>query len=198
MPKKVDHAQRRLQLAEAVWRIASARGLEDVTLRQVATEAGVATRQVQYYFGTRRELLLGALNLLNERQRHRVEARIPESPGPRAVLREMLLGMLPLDAYARTASLVHIAYFVRSIGDDELAAAFRRQGEPPPESLLMSTLSEAADEGLLRPGLDIHREAETLLALTSGPALDLLIGMRLPEDVIAVLDYHLDRIFADE
>lgn len=195
MPRRVDHGQRRRRLAEAVWRIASERGLEAVTLRQVAAEAGVATRQVQYYFGTRRELLLGALNLLNERQRQRVEARIPVSTGPRSVLREMLLGMLPLDEHARTASLVHIAYFVRSIGDDELAAAFRRQGEPPPEELLTSILREAADQGALRAGLDIDREAETLLALTSGPALDLLIGMRTPAEVIAVLDYHLDRIF---
>ncbi|WP_197688087.1 MULTISPECIES: TetR family transcriptional regulator [unclassified Actinoplanes] len=39
--------------------------LEDATIRRVAAEAGVPARQLQYYFGTRDDLLLGALELLN-------------------------------------------------------------------------------------------------------------------------------------
>ena len=41
MPKIVDHEARRAELAEAVWRLASRDGLEAVTLRGVAAEAGL-------------------------------------------------------------------------------------------------------------------------------------------------------------
>jgi hypothetical protein len=48
VPRFADHDQRRRQIAEAVWRPAAPRGLEDVTLWQVAAEAGVSMRLVQY------------------------------------------------------------------------------------------------------------------------------------------------------
>ncbi|WP_020669879.1 TetR/AcrR family transcriptional regulator [Amycolatopsis nigrescens] len=195
MPKRVDHDERRRQIAEAVWRIASTRGLEDVTLRQVATEAGVSTRLVQYYFGTRQELLLGALKLLNERQQHRIEARIPASPEPRAVLREVLVGMLPVDEEATVASLVHIAYFVRAMGDAELKAAFQNPAGPSLEEIFTGILLAAAGEGLTAPGLDLAREADSLLALVGGFGPDVLLGLRTIEEVIEVVDYHLTRIF---
>jgi AcrR family transcriptional regulator len=43
MPKVVDHEQRRGELAAAVWSLASREGLEAVTVRRVAEEAGWST-----------------------------------------------------------------------------------------------------------------------------------------------------------
>ena len=41
MPKKVDHGRRREEIAEAVCRLAGRQGLDGVSLRQVAAEAGL-------------------------------------------------------------------------------------------------------------------------------------------------------------
>lgn len=52
-------------------------GLERVTMRQVAAEAGVSTRLLQYYFGTREALLAGAYASRSCFDRERLKALIP-------------------------------------------------------------------------------------------------------------------------
>lgn len=195
MPKKVDHEQRRRQIAEAVWRIASGRGLEDVTLRQVAAEAGVSTRLVQYYFGSRDALLLGALELLSLDQKRLVEERIPADASPRRLVREILVGLLPLDDQQRMFLLVQLAYFIRALNDEALAAAFLDPEDESLERLLVEIMSAARSAGHVADGLDLDREADTLLAVSTGVGPDILVGLKTADQVIAVIDYHLDRIF---
>ena len=64
MPRKVDHAERRRELLEALWRVVERAGLAAVSYRDVAAEAGVSVRLVQYYFPTKAELLADALELV--------------------------------------------------------------------------------------------------------------------------------------
>lgn len=75
MPKRVDHAERRSEIAEALVRVAGRRGLHAVGMRDVAAEAGVSLRLVQYYFETKEKLLLYGLQHLAERFGERVAAR---------------------------------------------------------------------------------------------------------------------------
>ena len=60
MPKVVDHEERRAELAAAVWRLASREGLEAVTVRRVAEEAGWSTGALVHYFADKEELILVA------------------------------------------------------------------------------------------------------------------------------------------
>ena len=58
-------------------------------MREVAAEAGVSLRLVQYYFGTKEELLLAAMQRLAAQLSERVMARVkdarpPEGPACRA------------------------------------------------------------------------------------------------------------------
>src|ERR1700722_6895881 len=64
MPKRVNHEERRQQIADALLRTAAVRGLHATGMREVAAEAGVSLRLVQYYFGTKEELLLAAMQRL--------------------------------------------------------------------------------------------------------------------------------------
>ena len=52
MPKKVDRQERRTRIADALMRVAADQGLEAVSLRHVAAEAGVSAGMVQHYFRT--------------------------------------------------------------------------------------------------------------------------------------------------
>lgn len=125
MPKLVDHDPRRRQIAQAVWRLATLGGLEDVTLRQVAAEAGVSPRLLQYYFGTRDQLLLGALEDLDKDAEQRARDRLTalgDKPETRA-----LAGTAPLDDERRSRHLVQAAYFVRFLVDRQLDRIFTDQ-----------------------------------------------------------------------
>ncbi|MFJ1764348.1 TetR/AcrR family transcriptional regulator [Amycolatopsis sp. NPDC088138] len=197
MPRLADHEQRRRQIAEAVWRIASARGLEDVSLRKVAAEAGVSLRLVQYYFGTRNDLLLGALEILNKVAEEHTRAEVgPEADAtPRQVLRTMLVGMLPLDDERRTRYLVYLAYFVRSLTDPDLAAAFSA-APPELERLTADLLAWGQQRGEVAPDLDLLPEAELLLSSVDGLQTSLILGQRTPEAVFALIDHQLGRLFS--
>lgn len=194
MPRLADHEQRRRQIAEAVWRIASARGLEDVSLRKVAAEAGVSLRLVQYYFGTRDDLLLGALEILNADAGESAGIGPEEDATPREVLRAMLVGMLPVDDGSRTRYLVHLAYFVRSLSDPELASAFSA-APPELERLTADLLAWGRDRGEVAPDLELLPEAELLLSSVDGLQTSIILSQRTPEAAIALIDHQLDRLF---
>lgn len=199
MPRVVDHQQRRHQIAAAVWQLAAGNGLESVTMRQVAAAAGVSLRQVQYYFGTRDQLLLQSLRLLNQRGAEAAKARIEpvaESLSPKQLARAILLESMPLDAARREQALVHIAYFVRALSDAALSEALRTQdGMDAGElELLLAGLIEQDAQRPLGEGAARH-EAEMLLALAFSGGADALAGLRSIEQALATLDYQLDRLF---
>lgn len=186
MSRQVDHEQRRRHIATAVWRLAAAGGLEDATIRRVAAEAGVPARQLQYYFGTREDLLLGALDLLNREAETEAGQRIAElgaDPEPREVLRAVLLELLPLDESRRQRHLVQAAYFVRFLADEALRDRIR---DTPPEleRLIALLLPEA------------HRdEADFLLAGAAGLQGQVLLGQMTAERAVELIDRQLDRLF---
>lgn len=195
MPKRVDHHLRRLQIAEALWRIAASRGLEEVSMRQVAAEAGVSTRLVQYYFETRERLLVEALALRNEHDRKRIESRLPEGASLQDAIRVLLLGLLPLDAESRQSTLIQLAYGIRAVNDPQLAEHVIRPSKPGLDELVTDLLAGAQAAGQLHEGLDPACEAGTLLALSNGMSYDVLMGMRSADDAVALVDYNLRRVF---
>src|SRR6478609_9729404 len=79
VPRRVDHEERRRQIADALVRTAATRGLHATGMREVAAEAGVSLRLVQYYFGTKEELLLAAMQHLAARFSARAVARFREA-----------------------------------------------------------------------------------------------------------------------
>lgn len=197
MPRHADHDARRRQIAEALWRLAANGGLEDVSLRQVGGEAGVSMRLVQYYFGTRQDLLLGALEILNADAEAQTKERI-STLGPqlglRTVVRAVLMELLPLDDERRARSLVYLAYFIRFIRDAELRAAI--QGSAPAlEELIAGLIAEAQRQGEADPHLHSRREADLLVAATQGLQDQILLRQRSIEEAEQLLDYQLEHIF---
>ncbi|MEU9504527.1 TetR/AcrR family transcriptional regulator [Streptomyces sp. NPDC048196] len=199
MPKRVDHAERRTQIAEALVRVAGRRGLHAVGMRDVAAEAGVSLRLVQYYFETKEKLLLAGLQHLAVRFGERVAARARSAeaaPGPRATVESLLLASLPTDEESRTFHLVYTSYAVLSVTEPALAAQPFLQHPGAAEDVLTDLLRQASAAGLTTPGLEPRLEASSLLALSAGLGTSILVGHRTPDSATAVLRHQLDRIFA--
>ena len=100
MPRQVNHEERRQTILEALFRIAARDGLGAASIRAVAAEAGIPAPQVQYYFGTKGQLLDGALDLLGRRVVGRGLALMQEAgddPPPETLLRAALTGSHPTD-----------------------------------------------------------------------------------------------------
>ncbi|MEU9717633.1 TetR/AcrR family transcriptional regulator [Streptomyces sp. NPDC047976] len=198
MPKRVDHEERRGQIAEALVRVAGRRGLHAVGMRDVAAEAGVSLRLVQYYFETKEKLLLYGLQHLTDGFTARVGARLAAagpSPGPRATAEALLLASLPTDEESRTFHLLYSSYAILSVTDEALAAQPFIDNPDAAEDALAGLLAQAREAGLTGPDIDARTEAIGLLAMAGTLGTAILVGQRGPDSAIAVLRHHLDRIF---
>lgn len=198
MPKRVDHEERRTQIAEALIRVAGRRGLHAVGMRDVAAEAGVSLRLVQYYFQTKEKLLFYGLQHLTDRFTARVGARLAAAgpdPGPRTTVEALLLASLPTDEEGRTFHLLYSSYSILSVTDEALAAQPFIDNPDAAENAVAGLICQAQESGLADPDVDARTEAISLLAMTATMGTSILVGQRGPESAVAVLRHHLDRIF---
>jgi AcrR family transcriptional regulator len=201
VPKRVDHEERRRQIAEALLRVAAARGLHATGMREVAAEAGVSLRLVQYYFGTKEELLLAAMQHLAVQFSHRAQARISrlneteKPPQPRDVLAAILTEALPADEQRRTFTVLSTAYLALSLTDPVLAIAPLVKNFGAVVDVVAAQLRAAQAADATPAGLDADLEAISLLAMSSGLGLSVLVGQSSAGQAQAVIDYYLDRLF---
>ena len=201
MPKRVDHEERRRQIADALLRTAAARGLHATGMREVAAEAGVSLRLVQYYFGTKEELLLFGMQHLavqfGERAMTRIR-RIKEAGGqasPRDVIAAILAEALPADDGRRTFAVLNAAYFALALTDPALAIAPLVKNTNAVIDVIAAQLRTAQAAGDTPAHLEPDAEALSLLAMSAGLGNSVLAGQSSLEQAQAVIDYHLDRLF---
>jgi AcrR family transcriptional regulator len=201
VPRRVDHEERRRQIADALVRTAATRGLHATGMREVAAEAGVSLRLVQYYFGTKEELLLAAMQQLATQFSDRVLARIQGmrekgSPaGPRDVIAAILTEALPADDQRRTFTLVYTAYLALSLTDPALAIRPLARNSSIVGDVIAAQLQAAQADGDMAAGLDADVEAISLLTMSAGLGTSVLAGQSTPGQAQAVIDYHLRRLF---
>jgi AcrR family transcriptional regulator len=193
VPKVVDHEERRRELAGAVWRVILRGGVEGVSVREVAAEAGWSTGSLRHYFKTKEELLASAARLLEERVIRRLRERTSGLP-PREAVRAALCQVLPLDEERRVEGRIWFAYANRSLVDGRIAEEHQIVFDGVRE-LCVGAIQEMAEIGHLAPGADPDLEASRLHALVDGLAVHGLLGRVGEGEMLAVLDAHLDEIF---
>ena len=95
MPKVVDHAQRREEIALVACRVVAQYGFEQATIVRIAREAGYTTGMVAHYFDTKQDIIIAALRLILTR----IEARLTKPAAEGASdLQAVLTETLPIDA----------------------------------------------------------------------------------------------------
>lgn len=198
VPKRVDHAQRRAHVIDALVRVAAAEGLHAVTLRAVAAEAGISLNLVQYYFQTKAQLLHAALERLEQQSHQRWSARLVGLPHPvtaHAFIEAFLAEALPTDENSRAFHLVWTSYAVLAMTDPELAAQPFIAGPDRLERQLTDVLQQAQQDGALDSRRDAAAEAAHLLSLSHGLGTSVLVGQRTAGAVMGILRAHLDQLF---
>jgi AcrR family transcriptional regulator len=177
------------------------RGLHATGMREVAAEAGVSLRLVQYYFGTKEELLLAAMQHLAAQFVGRVQARIKriketaDPVNPRDIIAAILTEGLPADDERRTFIVLYTAYFALSLTEPALASAPLVRNSSAVIDVVAAQLRAAQAAGGTPAHLDPDLEALSLLAMSAGLGTSVLGGQSSPAQAQAVIDYHLHRLF---
>jgi AcrR family transcriptional regulator len=153
---------------------------------------------VQYYFHSKNELLLGALTYLGEQLSARVREHIRSlgtPPTPRNVLYGTLTAILPTDEEGRRLTRTYAAYYTLVLAEPELAAEHGATYPDALERFLAGYLRTAQQAGQVDPSLDAEMVVAGLLALTNGLGSSVLGSQRDGDAALAILTYHLDRLF---
>jgi AcrR family transcriptional regulator len=192
VPRQVDHEGRRSRIAEAVCLLTDERGLEGVTLRDVAARAGVSMGAVQRCFATKEQMLLFAVRHIGARIRGRSNAKAGSSPARsgRAALGHLLSEMSLLREENRAEARVWLAFVARAAVSPPLAAELRADYAQF-HDVVVSLLREAAAAD------DPHTQARALIALADGLTTHVLVGHLSPQAAQQTLDAHLRTLWDD-
>lgn len=199
MPRIVDPAQRRQDLADAVWRVVRRDGLAAASVREVAREAGLSTGSLRHYFASQSELRLFAMQHVVDRIRRRVESvgipgdgtTLPADPGEATV--RVLSELLPLDAGRQAENEVWLAFTAAAQTD----AALRPLRDEAYDQLRQ--VCGASVGQLLGPTATADRttvETERLFAVLDGLAVHAAMrpDRATPAVLRSVLQLHVDQL----
>ncbi len=197
MPKVVDHEERRAELGDAVWRLAAREGLEAVTVRRVAEEAGWSTGALVHYFENKEDLLLFAFRTVADRVGRRLAAATERASAPLELARSQLLEGLPLDREREAEVRVWFAFLGLALTRPALARA-QRLTYRAWRGRVADLLSEAQKRGELRADVDCGAEAAALVALVDGLAIQATFEPRAlsARRQTELVDAHLDTLRA--
>src|ERR1700677_1454684 len=94
MPKIVDHARRRDDIAQVACQVVASFGFEQRTVARIARAAGYTTGMLAHYYESKQEIILAALRLILLR----IEQRLTrERNGAEATLLDVLSEALAID-----------------------------------------------------------------------------------------------------
>ena len=194
VPKKVDHHARRTLLADALMRVAARRGLEDVSLRHVAAEAGVTAGMVQHYFATKDEMMVFAIGAVRDRVEQRLAAgALPRDAGPRRLVEALLVQLLPLDEERELEAHVGLAFQAYAAVKPEIAELLRADTSGM-RAVLAGQIREAQQRRHTPTDVGADLAGTALLSLVEGLVLHVLGRHFTAEDALTVLRSQLDLV----
>ncbi|RNB85149.1 TetR family transcriptional regulator [Brevibacillus fluminis] len=194
MPKIVDHQKRKEELAEAAWRVIRREGIDGVSVRRVAEEAGMSLGSLRHYFETQSQLLTFSMRMVSERVNQRM-TQLPLTNDLRTDIELVIAQLLPLDEERCAEAEVWLAFAGKAIVDpeihrlsldvhDELFASFRRM------------IGMLKQQKLISEVMDLDLESKRLHALIDGLVVHhASFPERLSkEEMIGIVSNHLDSL----
>jgi AcrR family transcriptional regulator len=187
MPRLIDADTRRRDIARATWALILREGLEAVSVRTVAKEAGLSAGSLRHVFSTQAELLAFAMAAIGERLTERLAALDP-SAAPLDAATDVLAQIIPLDEERRREAEVWFAFIARARVDPGLRALGRQADEA-----LREIVRRALDPLALA---DADLAVEDVYALVDGLTLHAVLqpGRPAPATMRRVLRTHLERL----
>lgn len=162
MPKIVDHDARRRDVARIAARLIAAAGLDRVTVRDIAREAGCSTAVVSHYFQNKHELLLHVYRMAMADTVAQVRRR--RDRGGDIV--RCLEAILPLDRQRRDNWKIWFAFWGMAMEDAHFMAEQRKRGREA-RRLIVELLETASDIPADSPQVR-DMQARRLLVAVSG------------------------------
>lgn len=197
MPKIVNHEERKEHIAEAVWRVIRKDGLNGVSVRRVADEAGLSLGALRYYFDAQDELLAYSMRLISHRANERIR-NLPDTGEPRERIERIIAELLPLDGVRTAEAEVWFAFVGKALSDPAIGALSREVHDELYEGF-RSMVDPLVSLKLAKDGIDADRETKRLHALVDGLVLHrIAFPERIrSEELMSIVSLHLDSLLKE-
>lgn len=158
--------ERRIEVANAAWRVIIREGLDRTSMRAIAQELGSSTGVVTHYFRDKEALILFALERVFKNVLEEMKDCTQRQQGVDR-LEAMLFTALPLENHDKDDWKVWVAFLGYSIGREHLVQKHRKRYDCL-RQMLTQALADLQTANLLRADLDLTLEANALIALVDG------------------------------
>jgi AcrR family transcriptional regulator len=194
VPKIVDHDLQKEKFIGAAMRLIASKGLEGVTMRAVAAEAGLSYGSLFHYFDSKDDLLMHAVRYSTSAQTRRVNEYSSQYSGLKA-LEHLLCDDVIINESSRDSWMVWMTFLYK-------AAVHKPFAEMNTELIdgwldrIAALLTEAQASGEISSSIDVKKEAMATWAFSAGIGqIGLLQPDALPPELQKqlVLDY-LDKL----
>jgi AcrR family transcriptional regulator len=166
MPKIVDHDAQREKFANAAMSLIARHGLEGVTMRAVAAEAGLSYGSLFHYFESKDDLLMYAVRQLMARQTQRVNDYSSRYAGLKA-LEHLLCDDAITNDSSRDSWMIWMTFLYKAALQDSFAEMNAGLiGEWL--SRIRGLLADAKGKGEIGESVDVDFEALAVWAYSAG------------------------------
>jgi AcrR family transcriptional regulator len=160
---------------EATCRVIAREGTDGLRMGTVATEAGVSSALIHYYFATRDDLLMQAFDHADAKADQAAEAALEGLEDPLERLRRLLLIYSGGEGVFREDWVLWVEMWRSAIFDDRLAESVRRSNDSW-NGQIAGLIEEARANGSLAADLNADDVTLRLSAVVDGLGLQILTG----------------------
>jgi AcrR family transcriptional regulator/transposase-like protein len=151
------------------------RGLAEARIKDIAQEAGVSSATVHYYFKSKEQVLLAALEWSNEQWDVKALRIGQETPSPIEALRRYLLWCLPLDGGSRDYYHLWLETWVASKRHPELVGPCAAMSAEF-ESFIQTIVEAGTKTGVFAPVAPASEVAKRIATMITGLSLKSAVG----------------------
>jgi AcrR family transcriptional regulator len=174
MARQADHDQRRRQFAGAAVAVIAREGLEGLTMRDVAKEAGFTTGALTHYFQSKDEVLIAA----SEHGAEVVRPMMDEAAAgmsARAALQDLLHTILPTSTAMKAQWRCWLAFWERGAHSPQVQRVMRERYFEY-MNRVSTVIRRAQEQGEAPRDIDVEHVAREIIALIDGLGVQVLLG----------------------
>ncbi len=188
---------RRQTIAQALLRLVAQGGIEAVSLRTVAQEAGYSLGMIQRQFPSKDQLLHFALQYSVQQLEQRLHQRLLNSQtmSAKAALHNILIELSSTQDEARAETIIWLSYLSHAVTTPSFRPQLEQHYQPARQGIA-EIIIWGQNQGELSRELEPQTTASSLLALSDGLVIQNLTGIISPDTTKAVVEQQIAVLLA--
>ena len=190
MARQADHNERRKLFAAAALAVIAREGLEGLTMRVVAKEAGFTTGALTHYFQSKDELLIAASEAGADVVRPEMDDAATGASA-RGALRDLLYTVLPTSPAMKAQWRFWVAFWERAAHSPQVQRVMRERYFEY-TNRVATVIRRSQEQGETPRDVDAEAVAREVIALIDGIGVQVMIGSR--KFTVAVQRQYVDAL----